>query len=99
MTKKQYENTSVRGGETEGECLLPVVVFCFSMKGCNQIAENLSGQDLLNMKEKRAVRHYDSIMQTCHAVNLLLTRLTSIRILRLCDCAGQDADGQCRSPT
>jgi hypothetical protein len=55
MTKKQYENTSIRGGETEGDCLLPVVVFSFSKAKCEEIADFLMGQDLLTGKEKGEV--------------------------------------------
>jgi hypothetical protein len=56
MTKKQYENTSIRGGESEGDCLLPVVVFSFSKSKCEEIADFLMGQDLLTGKEKGEVR-------------------------------------------
>ena len=56
MTKKQYENTSVKGSEIEGDCLLPVVVFTFSKKKCEEAAMFFNGQDLLTGKEKREVR-------------------------------------------
>jgi hypothetical protein len=57
MTKKQYENTSIRGGESDGDCLLPVVVFSFSKSKCEEIADFLMGQDLLTGKEKGEVRY------------------------------------------
>jgi superfamily II RNA helicase len=55
MTKKQYENTSMRGGEEEGDSLLPVVIFSFSKKKCEEIADFLKSQDLLSAKEKGEV--------------------------------------------
>ena len=55
MTKKQYENTSIRGSDVEGDCLLPVVIFNFSKAYCDEAAEFLKGQDLLTGKEKGEV--------------------------------------------
>jgi hypothetical protein len=64
MTKKEYERTQVRGQDLEGQqgegegsgSLLPVVVFCFSKKKCEEIADFLKGQDLLTAREKGEVR-------------------------------------------
>ena len=39
----------------EGDCLLPVVVFTFSKKKCEEAADFLNSQDLLSEKEKREV--------------------------------------------
>jgi superfamily II RNA helicase len=59
MTKKEYEATEVRGDVDEAEAnedgtvgLLPVVVFSFSEKTCEEIADFLKGQDLLSNREK-----------------------------------------------
>lgn len=61
MTKKEYLATHIRGDENELENeeqsgLLPVVVFSFSKKKCEEIADYLSGQDLLTAREKGQVR-------------------------------------------
>ena len=48
MTKREYEQTHIRGSEEEEENaevgLLPVVVFSFSKKKCDEIADYLGGQ-------------------------------------------------------
>lgn len=61
VSKKEYERTQVRAEEEEGlgadeGGLLPVVVFCFSKKKCEEIADHLCGQDLLSAKEKNHVK-------------------------------------------
>jgi len=60
MTKREYERTHIRGSENEEEGaesgLLPVVVFSFSKKKCEEIAEFLMGQDLLTATEKAEVK-------------------------------------------
>jgi hypothetical protein len=68
MTKKEYLATEYRGTDSDGErgsasaagtnnigCLLPVIVFCFSKKKCEEIIDFYKGQDLLNATEKGAV--------------------------------------------
>jgi hypothetical protein len=60
MTKKEYQQQQIRGSEDEEEgsgCgLLPVVVFSFSQKKCEEIADFFGGQDLLNAIEKSEVQ-------------------------------------------
>ena len=61
VSKKEYERLHVRAEEEEGlepdeGALLPVVVFCFSKKKCEEIADHLGGQDLLTAREKNHVR-------------------------------------------
>lgn len=61
ISKKEYEKEArdVRGSEDEPEKntngLLPVVVFSFSKKKCEEIADYLKGQDFLTSQEKSAV--------------------------------------------
>lgn len=48
LTKREYEQTYIRGDDDEEEAideggLLPVVVFSFSKKKCEEIANFLSG--------------------------------------------------------
>jgi hypothetical protein len=40
----------------DGDSLLPVVIFCFSKKKCEEIADLWSGQDLLTAREKGEVK-------------------------------------------
>ena len=56
MSKKEYGRTVVRADAADGEALLPVVVFCFSKKKCEEIADFFGGQDLLDAREKGEVR-------------------------------------------
>ena len=64
MTKKEYERTEYLAEENHrassvtmgAGCLLPVVVFCFSKKKCEEIADYFKGQDLLTANEKYIVR-------------------------------------------
>lgn len=60
MTKAEWVNMEVRdedelekGGEETG--LLPVVIFSFSKKQCEEIADFLKSRDLLNRHEKQRV--------------------------------------------
>ena len=55
MTKRQYENSSIKGGGVEGDSLLPVVVFNFSKKKCDEAADFLSSQDFITGAEKAEV--------------------------------------------
>lgn len=55
MTKRQYENSSIKGGGVEGDTLLPVVVFNFSKKKCDEAADYLSSQDFITGAEKAEV--------------------------------------------
>ena len=70
MTKKEYERTHVRAQEEEGDSLLPAVIFSFSKKKCEEIADFLKGQDLLNAKEKGEVRHHN--FKIVISLNILL---------------------------
>lgn len=64
MTKREYERIEYNAAEGEGSasltagagCLLPVVVFCFSKKKCEEIVDFFKGQDLLTAHEKFIVR-------------------------------------------
>lgn len=64
MTKKEYDRIEFNAsdGESGGSlttgagCLLPVVVFCFSKKKCEEIVDFFKGQDLLVAHEKFIVR-------------------------------------------
>ena len=58
MSRREYESIEVRGNdeeELEGG-LLPVVVFCFSKKKCEEIVDYFKGQDLITAKEKSEVK-------------------------------------------
>ena len=63
VSKRDYEKTHIRISENDvGENnmeefgLLPVVIFCFSKKKCEEIADHLQSQDLLVAKEKGIVK-------------------------------------------
>jgi superfamily II RNA helicase len=63
ISRKDYEKEcrDVRGSEEEDELqhdwgLLPAVIFSFSKKKCEEIADHLKGQDLLTAREKGEVR-------------------------------------------
>jgi superfamily II RNA helicase len=59
MTRREYELSEVRGADGEDEeegGLLPVVVFCFSKKKCEEIIDFFKGQDLLSSREKNEVK-------------------------------------------
>ena len=64
MTKKEYEKIEFNSGDGDSTgsvstgpgCLLPVVVFCFSKKKCEEIVDFFKGQDLLTAHEKFIVR-------------------------------------------
>lgn len=59
MSQKEYEAQEFRAEDDEAESgesgLLPVVVFSFSKKKCEEISGFLNGQDLLTKKEKGRV--------------------------------------------
>lgn len=55
MTKREYENSSIKGGGVTGDSLLPVVVFNFSKKKCDEAADFLSSQDFITGAEKAEV--------------------------------------------
>ena len=65
-TKAEYEKSAgdYRGDEADGDVnnsgfdwgLLPTVVFSFSKKKCEEIADNLKSQDLLTAREKGEVK-------------------------------------------
>ena len=55
VTKREYENTSIKGGGVTGDSLLPVVVFNFSKKKCDEAADFLSSQDFITGAEKAEV--------------------------------------------
>jgi superfamily II RNA helicase len=59
MTKTEYEQQEIRGSEDEPDKnlsgVLPVVIFSFSKKKCEEIANFLKGQDLLVATEKSKV--------------------------------------------
>lgn len=70
ISKKDYEKQAkdVRGSEAEPEKnangLLPVVVFSFSKKKCEEIADYIKGQDYLHATEKALVAQmHSAIMQ------------------------------------
>lgn len=58
ISKKEYEQTHVRESEEEEEefGLLPAVVFSFSKKKCEEIADHCRGLDMLSAREKGEVR-------------------------------------------
>ena len=60
MTRAEYERQEVRSADDEDEDgeggLLPVVVFCFSKKKCEEIVDFFKGQDLLAARAKGEVR-------------------------------------------
>ena len=60
VSKKEYERGEVRVNDDQVEdldelCLLPVVIFCFSKRKCEEIADHFATQDLLSAKGKGAV--------------------------------------------
>ena len=56
MSKAEYEGAHTRADEDEIEIgsdgLLPVVIFSFSKKKCEEVADYFRGQDLLSAREK-----------------------------------------------
>ena len=59
ITKKEYERMHVRESEDDEEedlGLLPAVVFSFSKRKCEEIADHCRGLDLLTAREKGEVR-------------------------------------------
>eukprot|EP01040_Poterioochromonas_malhamensis_P007703 gene7704-8318_t len=85
MSKKEYESTEFRGDENEaaatGEIgLLPVVVFSFSKKRCEELADFFKGQDFLTQKEKSRVESLFS--EVLSRLNPLDTDLPQINRLK-----------------
>lgn len=62
MSKQEYDSMQVRGSEDEAEQasadggLLPAIIFCFSKKKCEDIADNLKGMNLITHREKAEVK-------------------------------------------
>jgi antiviral helicase SKI2 len=86
MTKKEYEQTHIRSSEDEiegSECgLLPVVIFSFSKKKCEEIADFLSGQDLLTSNEKsEAVVLMQKVKKRLNPSDALLPQVLRIEYL------------------
>ena len=60
VSKKEYERGDLRVSDDQTEdldelCLLPVVIFCFSKRKCEEIADHFATQDLLSAKERGAI--------------------------------------------
>ena len=58
ISRKEWEATHIRGSEEEEEGtggLLPVIIFSFSKRKCEEIVDFFSSQDLLNAREKGEV--------------------------------------------
>jgi superfamily II RNA helicase len=71
MTREEYENAEVRAEDDENsedtvKGLLPVVIFCFSKKKCEEIVDFYSSQDLLVAREKGEVRKLFNQVCCCH---------------------------------
>lgn len=60
MSRREYEQLEVRSNDDDDDdCeggLLPVVVFCFSKKKCEEIVDFFKGQDLISAREKSEVK-------------------------------------------
>ena len=61
ISKREYDALQVRGSEDETEgaadgALLPAIVFSFSKKKCEEIADNLRVMNLTSTKEKSEVK-------------------------------------------
>jgi len=83
MSKKEYESVHVRGDEEEEECtegLLPVIIFSFSKKKCDEIADYLKGQNLLSAREKGIVGGV--ISQALKRLNPVDARLPQVTRLK-----------------
>ena len=68
MTKREYENTSIKNSGVTGDSLLPVVVFNLSKKKCDEAADFLSSQDFITGAEKAEVHHL-----ICYLIVVFLT--------------------------
>lgn len=60
VSKREYENTHHRSTDDQADnleelSLLPVVIFCFSKKKCEEIADFMSAQDFLAARDKKVV--------------------------------------------
>ena len=84
MTKQEYEKSAsdYRGDDSQSEVhgidwgLLPTVVFSFSKKKCEEIADNLKSQDLLTAREKGEVKF--TVMQMMKRLNPLDASLPQV---------------------
>ena len=91
MTKKEYEATEFRAAEDEADgaegCevgLLPVVVFSFSKKRCEELADFFKGQDFLSQKEKAAVHGlFDNVLQRLNPLDAQLPQINRLREMLL----------------
>ena len=87
LSRKEFEELDYRGDEEEAEAgsdgggLLPVVVFCFSKKKCEEIVDYYSGQNLLSAREKASVG--SMISRVLKRLNPLDARLP--QVLRVSD--------------
>ena len=90
MSKREYEATEFRGDEAEAEHsssgLLPVVIFSFSKKKCEEIADYMKGQDLLTNREKGKVNKI--INEVVGRLNPVDAELPQINRLREMLCRG-----------
>jgi antiviral helicase SKI2 len=85
VTRKEYYSTDVRGSDDENENtfggLLPVVIFSFSKRKCEEVADFFSAQDLLIEREKWEVGK--QISQVLKLLNPLDRKLP--QVLRLAE--------------
>lgn len=86
MSRREYESLEVRGSdeeELEGG-LLPVVVFCFSKKKCEEIIDFFKGQDLISAKEKSEVKKIISkVKSRLHPMDCRLPQVLRIEEMLL----------------
>lgn len=83
MSKKEYEAIEVRGSEDDpvGEIgLLPVVIFSFSKKKCEEIADFFKGMDLLSNQEKsKVVSIIDQVIARLNPVDTDLPQIIRMK--------------------
>lgn len=83
ITRQQWESQQIRGSdeEEEGEDggLLPVVVFSFSKKKCEEIADHFKGVDLLTSLEKaQAKLLFAQVVKRLNASDATLSQVKRI---------------------
>jgi antiviral helicase SKI2 len=90
MTKKEYEATEYRSNEEENEKiegevgLLPVVVFSFSKKRCEELADFFKGQDFLTQKEKSTVHSlFSNVLDRLNPVDADLPQILRLKDMLL----------------
>jgi antiviral helicase SKI2 len=90
MTKKEYEATEYRSTEEENEKiegevgLLPVVVFSFSKKRCEELADFFKGQDFLTQKEKSTVHSlFSNVLDRLNPVDADLPQILRLKDMLL----------------